>query len=107
MKPEPGTITLQRVAPSLVEHYCVLCGDYEGKDSPFSTHAVYTFVPEQGVVVEDLILCPFHEVMLMEKMINNWVKRKQRESGGHPKAVALRKEKTDGVEDNSAPNPAD
>jgi len=66
--------------------------------SPWKTEAVYSFHNEtSGTDEEDetplteIILCPYHEYELMEKMFNNWEKRLKRDGKGNPPARTIRR----------------
>jgi hypothetical protein len=42
--------------------------------------------------IEELILCPEHEILLLERLFNNWEKRKARGDKAQPKAFPIYKD---------------
>ena len=90
-------IEIIRTDPKNVGYHCELCGTEAAKRPQWKTHARYLFVPESGSdrIPEELVLCPLHEHELMEKIVNNWAKRKAR--NGFPRANPCRKEKESAV----------
>ena len=89
-KPTPGSIDFTRIDPDSVDSCCILCGMRPVPE--YATHLIITFWPLKGDMVDEIMLCPEHEVLLMEKMINNWEKRKNRGNRANPIAWPIYKE---------------
>ena len=115
-----GAIFIERIPPNKVNYDCVLCDARTRIE--YKLYAVYTFIPTGNVdennPPEDLILCPLHEVELMEKMVNNYAKRLRRrrtdapalplfKEKGESKFTITQKEADDAVGNHTSSNDAD
>jgi len=86
-------IELKREDPKSLRGYCTLCFS---PNFDWPLHATYTFISEdaekEGSTIEDIVLCPPHELELMEKMINNYQKRFHRTNSNPPAGKLMKKE---------------
>ena len=87
-------IEFERLDSAKFNGYCEMCVT---PTHIYKTHVRIIMTPEPQEDADitskaELILCPRHEHLLLERLVNNYAKRHGRGNKGHPKALPLRKE---------------
>lgn len=88
---------------------CCMCPRQEAEnESPWITEATFMFFSRAGEGAQELrhtlLLCPFHEISLIEKLVNNLEKRLKRGGKAHPIGILPRKNEEEDDESGDSPD---